>query len=101
MPADKPRFTPQTAQVLDAMIQQDGLSGVELGKLAGLLSGTLYPLLLRLEEAGLVTSSWEAGDPRELGRPRRRFYSITNAGRAFVRSAAAAQISLFTRLASA
>jgi hypothetical protein len=45
--------------------------------------GTLYKALSRLEEAGLVDSRWE--DHRlaeEAGRPRRRLYRVTGAGRA-------------------
>ena len=40
--------------------------------------GTLYPLLARLEEAGLVEVEWRAGD----GGPGRKFYALTDAGRA-------------------
>jgi DNA-binding PadR family transcriptional regulator len=39
--------------------------------------GTLYPLLHRLEDAGHITSSWEAHDR---ARPR-KFYSLTASGR--------------------
>jgi DNA-binding PadR family transcriptional regulator len=45
--------------------------------------GTLYKALGRMEAAGLVGSDWE--DPEiaaEDGRPRRRLYEITAAGRA-------------------
>src|SRR5207247_5630429 len=52
------------------------LSGAEVSKRTGLKSGTLYPILIRLESAKWLTSEWEAGDPKILGRPRRRFYSI-------------------------
>jgi DNA-binding PadR family transcriptional regulator len=44
--------------------------------------GTLYKALGRMEQAGLLTSTWE--DPQaaaEDGRPRRRLYEITPAGR--------------------
>ncbi len=40
--------------------------------------GTLYPLLARLEERGLVEVEWRAGD----GGPGRKFYTLTAAGRA-------------------
>ncbi|MGA8208774.1 MAG: PadR family transcriptional regulator [Nocardioidaceae bacterium] len=40
--------------------------------------GTLYPLLARLEERGLVEVEWRAGD----GGPGRKFYALTTAGRA-------------------
>ncbi len=39
--------------------------------------GMLYPVLHRLEEAGLVTSRWETA---ETGRPR-KYYRLTDAGR--------------------
>src|SRR6266849_5668257 len=52
----------------------------DLTSAGGLLTsdGTVYPLLNRLRDAGLVTSQWQA---REGERPR-RYYSITQAGRA-------------------
>lgn len=50
------------------------LAHVGLGSVKG---GTLYPLLGRLEEAGLVTVEWRAGD----GGPGRKFYSLTASGR--------------------
>lgn len=40
--------------------------------------GTLYPLLARLEEGGLVEVEWRAGN----GGPGRKFYALTPAGRA-------------------
>ena len=43
-------------------------------------SGTLYPILLRFERAGLLESRWETEQPEELGRPRRRFYRMTSVG---------------------
>lgn len=51
------------------------LADAGLGVIKG---GTLYPLLARLEEAGLVTVEWRAGD----GGPGRKFYALTDAGRA-------------------
>ena len=59
---------------------QDEMSGAEIARSTKLASGTLYPILLRLEEAGWVESRWEAEAPQELGRPRRRFYKITGVG---------------------
>ncbi|MEM9949351.1 MAG: PadR family transcriptional regulator [Cyanobacteria bacterium P01_D01_bin.36] len=43
-------------------------------------SGTIYPILLRLEKNGFVESKWEVEDPSSLKRPRRRLYRITGAG---------------------
>ncbi len=55
-----------------------------------LASGTAYPIMLRLERQGLLTSRWEKGDPVKLGRPRRRYYAITPRGAAMTRHALAA-----------
>jgi DNA-binding PadR family transcriptional regulator len=47
----------------------------------GLPSGTVYPILRRLEQEGLLRASWE--DPvtaRDEQRPPRRYYAITPAG---------------------
>lgn len=46
----------------------------------GVRSGTIYPLLARLESAGWLESSWEKIDPRVQGRPRRRLYRLTADG---------------------
>lgn len=54
--------------------------GTGILKKIPMLSGTLYPLLWRLEREGLLRAAWEQGDPAELGRPRRRYYSITQDG---------------------
>lgn len=51
------------------------LADAGLGTVKG---GTLYPLLGRMEEAGLVSVEWRAGD----GGPGRKFYELTAAGRA-------------------
>ena len=49
--------------------------------------GTLYKALGRLEELGLLSSSWE--DPAAEGRPRRRLYELTAEGARAARPAAA------------
>ena len=49
-------------------------------RVARVSSGTLYPILLRFEKAGLLESRWEEETPESLGRPRRRFYRLTRAG---------------------
>ncbi len=53
--------------------------GYDLMKAARLPSGTLYPMLARLQDEGLVTSAWEqyAPDP---GRPPRKYYQLTGEG---------------------
>lgn len=57
--------------------------------LTGLASGILYPILRDYEKKGLLSSRWEQGDPKELGRPLRRFYKITKHGRFAARKALA------------
>jgi PadR family transcriptional regulator len=52
--------------------------GYDLMKAAGLASGTLYPLLARLQTRGLVTSAWET--PRQDGERPRRYYQLTGEG---------------------
>ena len=55
-------------------------TGAMLTRALGIGSGTLYPLLLKLEGGGLLTGEWEDGDPSALGRPRRRYYRLTGVG---------------------
>ncbi|HEY3734113.1 MAG TPA: helix-turn-helix transcriptional regulator [Streptosporangiaceae bacterium] len=52
--------------------------GYDLMKAAGLPSGTLYPLLARLETRGLVASAWEV--PGRDGERPRRYYRLTSEG---------------------
>jgi DNA-binding PadR family transcriptional regulator len=83
------RITTQTLKVLAALMsdRKEDISGAEIARSTKLASGTLYPILLRLEEAGWVKSRWEVEDPRELGRPRRRLYEVTGLGVKKARSA--------------
>jgi PadR family transcriptional regulator PadR len=82
MATSEPRLTTQTLRVLGALMScpQAELSGAQIGRTTKLPTGTLYPILLRLDQAGWVKSRWEEGDPHILGRPRRRFYRITALG---------------------
>jgi PadR family transcriptional regulator len=52
--------------------------GYELAKQTGLKSGTLYPILIRLADRGLVEAQWEDEQPQ--GRPRRHLYRLTADG---------------------
>ena len=75
-------MTLQVLRVLEGLLAEPGERryGVELGKAAGLKSGSLYPILARLEQAGWVTSAWENEQASQLGRPRRRHYQLTGEG---------------------
>jgi DNA-binding PadR family transcriptional regulator len=72
----------QTLHVLEAFLANpaEQLSGADVQKRSGLASGTLYPILLRLESAGWFVSRWESIDPASAGRPRRRLYRLTASG---------------------
>jgi len=72
----------QTLRVLEAFLEHPTreLSGADVQKRSDLASGTLYPILLRLESAGWFVSRWEKIDPTEAGRPRRRLYRLTPNG---------------------
>lgn len=57
--------------------------GYELSRDAGLKSGTLYPILIRLCDRGLLHSRWQSsGEP---GRPPRHMYRLTPDGLAFAK----------------
>src|SRR5262245_46447936 len=57
--------------------------GFEVMDATELPSGTVYPALRRLESMGLIDSEWEDEDAaRAEGRPRRRNYKLTPAGKA-------------------
>jgi PadR family transcriptional regulator PadR len=76
------RMSLQTLRALEAFLENpaDQLSGADVQKRCGLASGTLYPILLRLEAAGWFVSKWESIDPSSAGRPRRRLYRLTPGG---------------------
>lgn len=75
-------MTIQTLAILSVMVDSpsDDWYGLELARRADLKSGTIYPALARLEQAGWLSSHWEALDPSLAGRPRRRLYRLTPDG---------------------
>ena len=80
--AGSPRMTITTQLVLAALLDDPGreLYGIEIGQAAGLRSGTVHPILARLEGVGWVESRWEDVDPADAGRPARRYYRLTPSG---------------------
>jgi PadR family transcriptional regulator, regulatory protein PadR len=84
-------MTIPTQLVLQALLADVGqeLYGVEIGDAAGLPSGTVHPMLARLEAIGWVGSRWEDIDPRAEGRPARRYYQLTPTGVQEARAASA------------
>ncbi|MBS0478233.1 MAG: PadR family transcriptional regulator [Proteobacteria bacterium] len=57
--------------------------GYDIIKQTGLLSGTLYPLLIRMTDQGLVEAEWR--EPAQPGRPARHAYRLTAQGFALAR----------------
>ncbi len=78
------RFTRQTLGLLDALLTAPAKQwyGLELMELTSLSSGTIYPLLHRLERDGWLTATREDVEPVDAGRPRRRLYRLTGSGEA-------------------
>ena len=83
-------FSPQTLSVLAALCEQPSgwQHGYALAKQTGLKSGTLYPILIRLADRGLVEACWQ--DEPQPGRPRRHLYRLTADGLASATTALAA-----------
>lgn len=79
------RIHMSTALVLRAMLDAPKTPryGFELMQMTGLASGTMYPIMTRLQAEGLVTSELEDIDPRQEERPRRRYYQLTQEGTEF------------------
>ena len=73
-------ISPQTLAVLHALAIQPQAwrYGYDLLKETGLKSGTLYPLLMRLHDQGLLEAEWR--QPLQAGRPARHAYRLTATG---------------------
>jgi PadR family transcriptional regulator PadR len=82
------RVTYPTALVLQALL--DGVHhGFDIMDATGLPSGTVYPILRRLDREGFLSSAWEKhADAQREQRPPRRYYDITATGEAFLADAA-------------
>ena len=77
-----PRQLGYATAALLAAIARGNRYGLDMMQATGLPSGTVYPTLTRLENRGFVVGTWEAAAIAERdGRPRRRYYRITRAGR--------------------
>ena len=78
----RPRMTTPTVLILRELVADPTLGryGLDLSEAAGVGTGTVYPILVRLEQAGWVVSEWETVNPSEEGRPRRRYYKLSEDG---------------------
>lgn len=63
--------------------------GYDLATEVHLKSGSLYPILIRLADRGLLETSWEPGVG---SRPPRHLYRLTGAGREFVAASPAPRV---------
>ena len=81
------RPSPQTVAVLRALAGQPSVwrHGYELGQEVGIKAGSLYPILIRLTDRGLLEAAWEP-EPAP-GRPLRHLYRLTEAGASFAAAA--------------
>ncbi|GAA0485423.1 hypothetical protein Ade02nite_08920 [Paractinoplanes deccanensis] len=82
-------MTLQTQMVLRALLEDPTHEryGLELSTASGLPSGTIHPILARLEKLGWLESHWEDIDPAREGRPRRRYYRLSPDGAEHARTA--------------
>ena len=80
---------PRTLLVLAALCAEPSawLHGYAIARDTGLKSGTLYPILIRLADRGLMEARWE--DEQPAGRPRRHLYRLTPEGLASATAALA------------
>jgi len=76
----KPNTSRQTRALLATLLDRSRIwrHGYDLSKETSLKSGTLYPLLMRLSEQGLLESCWQ--DAERPGLPPRHVYRLTARG---------------------
>jgi PadR family transcriptional regulator PadR len=84
------RPSAQTTAVVLALAQQPATwrYGYELCQQLDLKAGSVYPILMRLADRGLLETAWERDAPA--GRPARHLYRLTGAGRVLADELAAA-----------
>jgi PadR family transcriptional regulator PadR len=97
--ANPVRVTAAVSKVLAALLEDPEADryGLDLMRASGHPSGTLYPILLRLQNAGWVEARWEEIDPVAVGRPARRYYRLTPDGRSLAHTEIAALQAQLTR----
>lgn len=84
--ASPPRMTLPVLAVLGTFLDTGTgaeLNGLEIAERCGLAAGTVYPIMQRLKEVGWIEDRWESvQDAVAEGRPARRYYTLTEGGRA-------------------
>ena len=81
------RPSPQTVAVLRALAEDPERwhYGYDLCGRLGMPAGSMYPILIRLADRGLLETGWES--ERVAGRPPRHLYRLTGTGRAYATEA--------------
>jgi PadR family transcriptional regulator, regulatory protein PadR len=84
------RPSAQTTAVVLALAEQPATwrYGYELCQQLDLKAGSVYPILMRLADRGLLETTWESEAPA--GRPPRHLYRLTGPGRVLAAELAAA-----------
>ena len=79
------RSSRQTLAILEALLARPGQwhHGYAISRQTSVPSGTLYPILMRLDKLGWLETKWEESVPQ--GRPRRHLYRLTGSGREWAR----------------
>jgi PadR family transcriptional regulator, regulatory protein PadR len=77
------RPSPQTAAVIEALAEDPAVwrYGYELCQQLSMKAGSMYPILMRLADRGLLETTWST--ETEPGRPPRHLYRLTGTGLAF------------------
>ncbi|MBW4705922.1 MULTISPECIES: PadR family transcriptional regulator [unclassified Micromonospora] len=90
--ASSPRMTAAVAGVLAAFLTDPAAEryGLDIMQVTGYPSGTVYPILSRLQHAGWLDAHWEDIDPSAAGRPARRWYRLSADGLVAARAGLAA-----------
>jgi PadR family transcriptional regulator PadR len=82
------RISPQTLFLLEALLHKPTSwnHGYAISQQTNLASGTLYPILMRLEKLRWLETTWEQpGIGAAAGRPPRHLYRLTSEARAWAR----------------
>jgi PadR family transcriptional regulator, regulatory protein PadR len=76
------KYLSYTMALILQAIEHGYCYGFEVMQATGLASGTIYPALRRLEDAALITSTWEQSSIAQAEqRPARKYYEVSPAGR--------------------
>ncbi len=76
------KITRNTLKLLSVFVNNPitDFYGLELSELTRVAYGSLLPLLIRLEDAGWLVGEWENIDPVKEGRPKRKYFRLTEDG---------------------